>query len=79
MTPDRQTIYENFTGYRFTTGDEHVDCSCPDSDNEMGVELIQEACNQMEYTRLYDTDSDDEDPPRPDLHSDMGTANQPEE
>ena len=57
VRPDRQTIYENCTGYSFTAGDKQVDCSGSDSDYEMGEEVIQEACNQMEYTRLYDTDS----------------------
>ena len=54
--------YKNCTGYRFTTGNEQVDCPDSHSDDEMGDELVQVACNQMEYTRLYDTDSDDKDP-----------------
>ena len=43
----------------FTAGNE--DCPNSDSDSNKGDDLIQEACSQMECTRLYETDWDDED------------------
>ena len=50
----------------------------------MGDELIQETCNQMEYTRLNDTDCADKDHeplilPRPSQLPDKRTASHPEE